>query len=79
MSVRLERMIAMDAAIRANTYPSVRTFIDRFEISERTVRLDLAFMRERLNAPLDHHRSRGNSYRLRSLYKIALIRIWLLP
>ena len=58
MSVRLERMIAMDAAIRANTYPSVRTFIDRFEISERTVRLDLAFMRERLNAPLDHDRSR---------------------
>ena len=62
MSVRLERMIAMDAAIRANTYPSVRTFIDRFEISERTVRLDLAFMRERLNAPLDHDRSRGGYY-----------------
>ena len=58
MSLRLERMIAMDAAIRAGAYPSVRTFIDRFEVSERTVRLDLAFMRERLNAPLDHDRSR---------------------
>jgi hypothetical protein len=27
----------------------------RFEVSERTVRGDLAFMRERLNAPLEHN------------------------
>lgn len=62
MSLRLERMIAMDAAIRAGAYPSVRTFIDRFEVSERTVRADLAFMRERLNAPLAYNRSRGGHY-----------------
>lgn len=59
MSLRLERMIAIDAAIRRGNYPSIQNFIKRFEVSERTVRADLAFMRERLNAPLRHDRVRG--------------------
>lgn len=59
MSLRLERMIAIDTMIRRGNYPSIQTFIERFEVSERTVRADLAFMRERLNAPLRHHRVRG--------------------
>lgn len=63
MSLRLERLLAIDAAIRAGRYPSVPSFMSRFEVSERTVRGDLAFMRERLNAPLEHDRSRGGYYR----------------
>jgi predicted DNA-binding transcriptional regulator YafY len=62
MSLRLERLLAVDAAIRGGAYPSVSTFMDRLEVSERTVRGDLAFMRERLNAPLRHHRARGGYY-----------------
>jgi predicted DNA-binding transcriptional regulator YafY len=52
MSLRLERLLFIDAAIRAGTYPTISSLIERFEVSERTVRADLAFMRERLNAPL---------------------------
>lgn len=59
MSLRLERMVAMDAAIRNGHFPSVRAFIEQFEVSERTVRADLAFLRDRLNAPLQYERSRG--------------------
>jgi predicted DNA-binding transcriptional regulator YafY len=59
MSLRLERLLAMDAVIRAGSYPSVHTFMDRFEVSERTVHGDLTFMRERLNAPLRYDHSRG--------------------
>lgn len=59
MSLRLERMVAMDAAIRSGAYPSAQMFIDRFEVSERTVYADLAFMRERLNAPLHYDRARN--------------------
>jgi len=58
MSLRLERMIAMDAAIRSGTFPDVRTFMERFEVSERTIRADLAFLRDRLNAPLVYNRTR---------------------
>ena len=59
MSLRLERMIAIDTTIRSKTYPGVQTFIDRFEVSERTIRADLPFMRERLNAPLQYDRTRS--------------------
>jgi predicted DNA-binding transcriptional regulator YafY len=68
MSVRLERLLAMDAAIRGGGYPNVAVFMDRFEVSERTVRGDLAFMRERLNAPLEHDRTRGGYYYSDSTY-----------
>ena len=54
MSLRLERLLAMDAAIHAGRYPNVAAFMGRFEVSERTVRGDLTFMRERLNAPVEH-------------------------
>jgi hypothetical protein len=57
MSLRLERLLAIDAAIRGGGYPNVSVFMRRFEVSERTVRGDLAFMRERLNAPLGHDRA----------------------
>jgi predicted DNA-binding transcriptional regulator YafY len=62
MSLRLERILAMDAAIRGGSYPNVSAFMGRFEVSERTVRGDLAFMRERLNAPVEHDRRRGGYY-----------------
>src|SRR2546425_197013 len=62
MSLRLERLLAMDAAIRGGAYPGIPTFMDRFEVSERTIRGDLAFMRERLNAPLKHDRTHGGYY-----------------
>lgn len=59
MSLRLERLLSMDAAIRSGSYPNVPDFMSRFEVSERTVRGDLAFMRDRLHAPLVYDRSRG--------------------
>jgi predicted DNA-binding transcriptional regulator YafY len=62
MSLRLERLLFIDAAIRAGTYPTISSFIERFEVSERTVRGDLAFMRERLNAPLKYDRTRNGYY-----------------
>jgi predicted DNA-binding transcriptional regulator YafY len=59
MSVRMERMIAIDIAIRSGSFPDVRALMDRFEVSERTVRADLAFLRERWDAPLHYDRARG--------------------
>jgi predicted DNA-binding transcriptional regulator YafY len=42
MSLRLERLLIMDAAIRGGSFPNVAAFMERFEVSERTVRADLA-------------------------------------
>jgi predicted DNA-binding transcriptional regulator YafY len=64
MSVRLERLLAINAAIRGGGYPGVADFMRRFEVSERTVRGDLAFMRDRLNAPLGHDRGGDDTWAL---------------
>jgi predicted DNA-binding transcriptional regulator YafY len=56
---RYERLFALDAAIRAGSYPSLRALMERFEVSERTIYDDLAYLRERFDAPLRYERSRG--------------------
>jgi predicted DNA-binding transcriptional regulator YafY len=78
MSVRLERLLAMNAAIRGGGYPNVAVFMERFEVSERTVHADLTFMRERLNAPLGYECRHGDYARSLTFYKIALNRMQLL-
>jgi predicted DNA-binding transcriptional regulator YafY len=63
MSTKLERLLLMDGIIRSGNYPSVRTLIERFEVSERTVLNDIEFLKERLHAPLSYSRSqRGYFY-----------------
>lgn len=62
MALRLERMVTMDALIRAGTYPSIRTFTQRFEVSERTVHGDLSFLRQRLEVPLAYDRQHKGYY-----------------
>ncbi len=63
MSTKLERLLLMDGIIRSGNHPSVRTFIERFEVSERTVLNDIEFLKVRLHAPLAYSRSqRGYFY-----------------
>ena len=52
----------MDALIRNKGYPSVKTFKERFEVSERTVLGDIQFFKDRLDAPLEYSRSRGGYF-----------------
>src|SRR6266568_7489438 len=53
----------MDALIRNGSYPSIKTFMERFEVSERTILNDIQFFKDRLNAPLVYSRShRGYCY-----------------
>jgi predicted DNA-binding transcriptional regulator YafY len=48
----LERIAAIDRAVRAGEYPNAGTIARRFEVSRRTVQRDIEFMRDRLGAPL---------------------------
>ncbi len=57
MSTKLERLFHMDALIRNGSYPSIKTFMERFEVSERTILNDIQFFKDRLNAPLVYSRS----------------------
>src|SRR5690349_20839404 len=62
MSSTLNRIVQMDALIRAGRYPSVAVFQQRFEVSERTVYHDIEYFKSTLRAPIRYSRSRGGYY-----------------
>ena len=63
MSTKLERVLRMSAMIQSGNYPSVKTFMEHFEVSERTVLNDVEFLKSRFYAPLIYSRThRGYVY-----------------
>jgi len=62
MSSKLERLIAIDALIRAGRYPNARTIAERFEVSERTAYEDQEFLKLRMNAPIEYDSEHGGWY-----------------
>lgn len=59
MSSTLNRIVQMDALIRANGYPSVADFKMRFEVSARTIYSDIDYFKSTLRAPIIYSRSQG--------------------
>jgi predicted DNA-binding transcriptional regulator YafY len=62
MSRHLERLLVIDSLIRSSTRLTNKNIAETLEVSERTVRSDLAFLRDRFNAPLEFSRSKGHHY-----------------
>ncbi|MCL6433971.1 MAG: WYL domain-containing protein [Leptolyngbyaceae cyanobacterium HOT.MB2.61] len=62
MSRRLERLLQIDALIRSNQRHTADSLARELEISERTVRNDLNFLRDRYHAPLEFTRQKGYHY-----------------
>src|SRR3954462_2724408 len=48
----MERIAAVDRAVRAGKYPNAGTVALELEVSRRTIQRDIEFMRDRLGAPL---------------------------
>jgi predicted DNA-binding transcriptional regulator YafY len=62
MSRHLERLLKLDALIRSGHRQTTALLSDQVDVSERTVRNDLTFMRDRFHAPLEFSHSRGFYY-----------------
>ncbi|NCJ06220.1 WYL domain-containing protein [Synechococcales cyanobacterium C] len=62
MSRRLERLLKLDQLLRSPERQTAQTLADALEVSERTVRDDLAFLRDRYHAPLKFTRPKGQHY-----------------
>ena len=59
----LSRLKQIHEEIGAGRYPNTRTLAERLELSERTIKRDLSFMRDQLGAPLVYdHARRGWRY-----------------
>jgi len=53
-----ERITWFYEKLKKNTYPRRRKFLAHFEVSESTFKRDLAFLRDRLGAPVDYDQDR---------------------
>jgi predicted DNA-binding transcriptional regulator YafY len=62
MSRHFERLLQIDALLRSGQRHTASTIAAQVEVSERTVRDDLAFMRDRFHAPLLFTRKEGYHY-----------------
>jgi len=62
MSRHLERLLQIDALLRSNQRQTAGSLAKAMEVSERTIRYDLAFLRDRFNAPLEFDRCQGYHY-----------------
>jgi predicted DNA-binding transcriptional regulator YafY len=69
----LERIAAIDRAVRAGEYPNVRTIAGRLEVGRRTVLRDVEFMRERLGAPLAFDPARGGYHYTDPAYRLPYL------
>jgi hypothetical protein len=59
MSSTLNRIVQMDALIRAGGYPGVADFKARFVVSARTIYSDIDYFKSTLRAPIIYSRSQG--------------------
>ena len=62
MSRHLERLLHIDTLLRSEYRPTTGKLAQVLEVSERTIRNDLAFLRDRFNAPLEYSRQKGHHY-----------------
>lgn len=62
MSRHLERLLLIDTLLRTTERPTTVSLAKELEVSERTVRSDLAFLRDRFNAPLEYSPKLGHHY-----------------
>ncbi|MBW4572161.1 MAG: HTH domain-containing protein [Tolypothrix carrinoi HA7290-LM1] len=62
MSRHLERLLQIDSLLRTATRQTNVSLAQELEVSERTIRNDLAFLRDRFDAPLEYTPKLGHHY-----------------
>src|SRR5579883_3293554 len=62
MSRHLERLLQMDALLRSGQRHTAESLGQALEVSERTIRNDVNFLRDRYHAPLEFSRQQGYHY-----------------
>ena len=60
----LRRIMGIDQAVRSGGWPNATTLAAEFEVDPKTVRRDIAYLRDQLHAPLEYDPARfGYFYR----------------
>jgi len=67
----LERILAIDSAVRRRDWPNARTLARELEVVRRTIQRDIEFMRDRLGAPLEFDSVRNGYFYTDPSYRLA--------
>jgi len=67
----LERILAIDLAVRRRQWPNARTLARELGMVRRTIQRDIEFMRDRLDAPLEFDIERNGYYYTDPDYRLA--------
>lgn len=59
---QMRRLVELDRLICAEKYPNALTFAMEWEVSQKTIQRDIAYMRDELEAPLEYDRHRNGYY-----------------
>jgi predicted DNA-binding transcriptional regulator YafY len=62
MSRHLERLLKIDNLLRSSNLQTSDTLANALEVTERTIRSDLVFLRDRFHAPLEYKKNKGWYY-----------------
>ncbi|UIE40004.1 helix-turn-helix transcriptional regulator [Leptodesmis sichuanensis] len=62
MSRHLERLLLLDALLRSDQRQTAQSLAEAVEVGVRTIHSDIAFMRDRFNAPIAWSKSKGYYY-----------------
>lgn len=62
MSRHLERLLEIDQLLRSSNRPTSDSLASSVEVTERTIRSDLNFLRDRFHAPLEFSKKKGWHY-----------------
>jgi predicted DNA-binding transcriptional regulator YafY len=71
----LRRIMAIDLAVRAGEWPNARTLHDQFEVSDRTIRRDITYMRDQLGAPLEFDVAHNGYFYTEPAYRLPLFQM----
>jgi len=67
----LERILAIDLAVRRGKWPNARTLARDLEVTRRTIQRDIEFMRDRLRAPLEFDITHNGYYYTERSYRLC--------
>lgn len=73
--VKSQRILMIDAMIRDGIFPDAKDFCKKFETSRSTIMRDLAFIRDRYNAPLEYDPIKKGYYYTDKSYSVSTIHI----
>ena len=60
--IRLERLLKIDSLLRSRSRQTQKSLADATDVSDRTIRSDLDFLRDRYHAPLEYQKNKGWFY-----------------